>query len=132
MQAAQLFSNCPLVATPDMLLSNHAVAARVAVQTLLDGGLKTYLPDSLDNPTDVQLTDARRTMKAAEVKGCSQSGLAADCPVSDCATLTNETQRNHCTSIAKVNQQAKAWLEKLRNPSQRVGYCGAWAIDLGF
>ncbi|GBF97195.1 hypothetical protein Rsub_10056 [Raphidocelis subcapitata] len=121
---AGLFSNCPLEATPEILLQNHAVALKVAVQIMINAKLKNYLPASITNPTDEQLVKARRMVNAADVKDCSASGLPADCPVSNCGSLANTKQRRACAIIAGINSKARAWLALLRNPEYRVGYCG--------
>ncbi|GBF97218.1 hypothetical protein Rsub_10079 [Raphidocelis subcapitata] len=121
---AGLFNNCPLEATPEILLRNHAVALKVAVQIMLNAGLKNYLPASITNPTDEQLVKARRTVNAADVKDCSASGLPADCPVSNCGSLANTKQRRACAIIAGINSKARAWLALLQNPSYPVAYCG--------
>lgn len=122
---AALFANCPLAEQPDILMTSHAVAVKVAVQFLINSGLQGKLPASIADPTDEQLVEARKIVNPSQVAGCSESGLPADCPVSDCASVADRERRRNCNVIAEVNKQARSYLALLRNPTSRVAHCGA-------
>lgn len=122
---AGVFENCPLEVNPDILLDSHAVGLRVAIAFMLNAGLRTRLPASIVNPTNEQLTNARRVVNGGEVTGCAPSGRAADCPVSNCASLTDRNRRERCNAIAQINTYTRQALAKLRNANNRVAYCGA-------
>lgn len=122
---AGLFLNCPLEANPDILEASHPVALRVAIAIMIKAGLRVRLPASIVDPTDEQLTNARRLVNTAQINGCAPlTKRAADCPVSNCASLTDANRRRNCIAIARVNTFTRAALAKLRNANDRVAYCG--------